>query len=248
MSASCIALFSPSGLNFLWNFHNAWSVLSLCGLWSLRYSWKKFIIMAKTRYLCQKQALNDIHKVLQLVLVWGSRQSCSMNFQWRLGRTLHVPSSATCMLERRRSFQAWDGNKYYKTASAEMSWNLVIAQVKLVCRMWLGSRWELVLQPQGCDSVTCKTGTVCVSPWVSPFLFLQQQLQLQILVPKAQSKHRTSNRREIIPPKSSVSGQCSECALAWCLPDLVSDLCQSWKLQPNYKYHYVLCKRDLMLF
>lgn len=176
MSTSCIALFSPSGLNFLWNFHNAWSVLSLCGLWSLRYSWKKFIIMAKTRYLCQKQALNDIHKVLQLVLVWGSRQSCSMNFQWRLGRTLHVPSSATCMLERRRSFQAWDGNKYYKTASAEMSWNLVIAQVKLVCRMWLGSRWELVLQPQGRDSVTCKTGTVCVSPWVSPFLFLQQQL------------------------------------------------------------------------
>lgn len=47
--------------------------------------------------------------------------------------------------------------------------NLVTAQVKLVWRMWLGGRSEPVLQPQGCDSVTCRAGTVCVSLQFLPF-------------------------------------------------------------------------------
>lgn len=153
------------------------------------------------------------------MLVWGSRQSCFINFQWRLGRALHRPSSPTCIQGRMYSFQAWDGNKNYKTLPLQR-WAETLSLHKQ--SLFVGCGWG-VDQNWFCNHRAVIPSlaelALCI-PSVPPFLFLQQQLLLQILAPKAQSKHTTTNWREIIPPKSSVSGQCSE----------EGRVCQTWFL------------------
>lgn len=125
----------------------------------------------------------------------------------------------------------WE-QRLQKAACAGVSWNLVPAQVKLPCRLRTGSRSGLFLPRTG--SATQGLGFCRLQNWpllwipsLSSFLFLWQQLLLQILAPKAQSRHATSNWRKITPRKSFVA---QRTALAQGLPDLVSYFCQSWKL------------------
>lgn len=122
-------------------------------------------------YLFQKQSLNYIKKIFQLVLAGGSKQGCPTNFHWRLGKTPCRPSSARCVLGRWYSIQAWDGNKDFKIQPLRR-WAGASHRAGKACLLAAArarSSGELVLQPKGCESAACRTGTLCISLQFPPF-------------------------------------------------------------------------------